>query len=1194
MANKTFNTIENISSAVKTELDVRKSDRLRFKNQTPFANAISGLQLNGTSKSLSMKNLNIKSDVYDISTSYDVNIFRPKPNLMKVTSEYKNKFGSVKKTTIEWYCPNLKTLEELSPYFMTLGNTVYVEWGWTDGSIHSFYNNNDFYNIVNIKSKVSEKNSALFDATIGIITNYSYSLNDDESFTCTTELTSIANTMESILSSGNIISPNVINGNNNDIFLTFRTYLNSGAFYNEIYNYATDIIPNDPEYNKKNPDHWIIFASSDQITQMINSYKGNTTKSFSYEFDSTKNPLYISWGFIEDIILGNNYNIYTEINGIKNKITALTSKGNKVNYYDYVRSTDLEVCIFPIINKGKILKSDGKDDENFLKYPNETFNLKNYEQSFSGEIRKILVHTEFFRKTMNSSPNIMDGIKKILSHISDVCGGYFEFILSQIENNGMSWEVISLNQLNNSDYSINNLYEFNISDGKSNIINASSKTTMSNIAALNVFYNAQASDDIIHGGDLEENLYSIFKYDSNEYVDDYGFQNKVSTIVKNDNQSAIEKSQLSIVMENSKKMIINKHEKFGYKYLKRYLPVSDYGYNYKIHDNTDETQKDKDSNIQLDGEEGMKYGISSYIKDTFEINNVLSSIVPIDNTIELDGIAGFNITDSFTANFIHSKFKDRGVFQIVGITDNISRDEWKTQLKVNFRVMNKINTNLYRYVKYNDDGDAFWKKVKEDKNIQHKIEKTKKKDKQKQSYQSSMSFNIGKYTWSMPVDPEIGGIYTLYGDDFVGYRARTKVDEFTSGHLANDIATSYSGDDINIYACLDGIVVGGGVSANYIPQPTSYSTTSAGHNDGAGNFVMIRTDNLILSYLHFKSLEPDIKFGAEIKRGIILGKMGNTGDSRSRHLHLHIRYYDSIEAAINSNKNTSIRLNPYAFLYKGLTNNNKYSYKYYTAFAFNPPTWINTLHISDISDYENLYSGNLFNDKSKKLPNTKNLLILIGGWSSELQSVQSWGNALISHLGSDSWGLVAKGYSSNYNSAYDKDYLQMSNVAKELELNPTKYENIYVIGHSSGAFASFWLINSITNNTIKNKISLFVLDQNDGDAIGKKSVNFEESNNNMAKLSITKRVGLKAIKAISVKNGAYKSKYYDQNKESFGNNFIDITNYTSKVDKVLHSGMVVNILFNDGKSDRNGYYINQNYNKLARGSEYIVSWLNKP
>lgn len=1166
--NYSFNKINKVNLQINEELQRRIDMRFRFRGMTPFANAVSGLSINNKTavidryKSLSILNLNNKTNALsDITTSYEDGIFRPKPGITQISSEYKNKFGSVRKIKIEWMCSSKKILEELSPYFLTLGNTVYLEWGWSSSAINSIMNKSNIdYTINNIRQKIKELKDPLFDAVIGIITNFGFVFNNEGSFTCFTELTSVASIMESLTTSGANISPNILDSSTASAFASFKTYLTSGAFYEQIADFLTETdVPEDVK---------ILYSSEGQLYKLVDSYRGNDRKSYVFEYNEQKDPLYISWGYIEDYVLGKNYNIYIERDGVKTSITALNSEGNKLKHYPYIRSSDLGVCIYPVVNTGDILDSKGNVDPEWLKIPHESFNLKDY--SFNGEIRKILINTEFFRKTILSNNNLLNGLSAVLNRVSQACGDCFDFIITQNESNGINWSVVSLNYYEETSYEqMKNemkstgiedktyLYDFNIRDGKSFIIDSTLKTSMTNVAALNVFYESQGSDEILHGGDLEGNLYSIFDYDSKLYTDLYGFglqsgsKNPTAGLVtKTDAKTDTKENQMKVVMQNSKKYIMEKHEKYGYKFLKRFLPVSDYGYDFTIKQN-DRTDTDKEV-FKIDGEEGMRFAVSSNIDSTYTINNVLSSAVPIDLTIMLDGIAGFNITDAFKCNYIHSKFNGKGVFQIVGITDTINRTHWSTQLKVNFRAIRNITENLYRY--YLNPNNNFWDTVKIDKAIvvKHQNRKQKTADKAPDYTGYGRGRSYGGGNWQLPVPRLWNGMPTIYHDTFRGYQRNEVSSTSTNGPFLGHRAIDITGElNTDIICSVGGIV------------------SWVGYNDAtAGNYINIVGNGLHFGYLHMSSFAKTWKLNDKINAGDLIGYMGDTGSPGSVHLHFMV----SLE-----NDRTHV-LNPMFYLYDKLGTENLSGIPYATsAEILNCKNTDGGLHnyigtFSDKIDINGIsdYAGKLKTDNSNNIDSSP-LLIVIGGYTSSDKATRVWAEGLknASSILKD-FKIVAYDYG-NKPPDYSSDHLGMTQLASQINAgNPAK---IYIVGHSSGAFAAYYLIRKLNAN-IKSNVKLFVLDQGDG------LIDEEKSAPN-AQFDGTVRA-----KLVVCSNGNYKSLNYDKAHFNPPIPVHKVSNNSATHENQLHSGMIVTKL-NYGST---AFTLNENY-RNAFGGNYITEWI---
>ena len=55
-----------------------------------------------------------------------------------------------------------------------------------------------------------------------------------------------------------------------------------------------------------------------------------------------------------------------------------------------------------------------------------------------------------------------------------------------------------------------------------------------------------------------------------------------------------------------------------------------------------------------------------------------------------------------------------------------------------------------------------------------------------------------------------------------------------------------------------------------------------------GNFVVLDIGGSFVLYAHMQPGSVTVKPGATVKRGDVLGKVGNTGNTQAPHLHLHV------------------------------------------------------------------------------------------------------------------------------------------------------------------------------------------------------------------------------------------------------------------------------------------------------------------
>jgi len=93
-------------------------------------------------------------------------------------------------------------------------------------------------------------------------------------------------------------------------------------------------------------------------------------------------------------------------------------------------------------------------------------------------------------------------------------------------------------------------------------------------------------------------------------------------------------------------------------------------------------------------------------------------------------------------------------------------------------------------------------------------------------------------------------------------------------HNANDIANPYKPE---VFASNDGLVI------------------DIGFNRKEGNYIIIehRIKNELLRQTKYKHLSKiDVKKGDYVKKGKIIGLIGNTGSSTSAHLHFELKEYD--------------------------------------------------------------------------------------------------------------------------------------------------------------------------------------------------------------------------------------------------------------------------------------------------------------
>jgi len=130
---------------------------------------------------------------------------RPISGIKDISVEYKGGYKAIRKGTINWTVGSLEDLDRLTPHFLTIGQSVALEWGWQLADKKDT-NVGNFITIKNVNdNNVIDVNSDLFDNPIptliskggdydamgGIISNFEYKLREDGGFDCTTYITAM-------------------------------------------------------------------------------------------------------------------------------------------------------------------------------------------------------------------------------------------------------------------------------------------------------------------------------------------------------------------------------------------------------------------------------------------------------------------------------------------------------------------------------------------------------------------------------------------------------------------------------------------------------------------------------------------------------------------------------------------------------------------------------------------------------------------------------------------------------------------------------------------------------------------------------------------------------------------------------------------------------------------------------------------
>jgi hypothetical protein len=137
------------------------------------------------------------------SSIYRGSQFRPISGIKDVSVTYKGSFKAIREATVNWTIPMIEDLNRLTPYFLTIGKTVVLDWGWTyskgSTSLTDQLGSRPFIYQENGEFKVDQKiftspqtgiieKSGDYDAMGGVVSKFNYTLREDGGFDCVTTI----------------------------------------------------------------------------------------------------------------------------------------------------------------------------------------------------------------------------------------------------------------------------------------------------------------------------------------------------------------------------------------------------------------------------------------------------------------------------------------------------------------------------------------------------------------------------------------------------------------------------------------------------------------------------------------------------------------------------------------------------------------------------------------------------------------------------------------------------------------------------------------------------------------------------------------------------------------------------------------------------------------------------------------------
>ena len=129
----------------------------------------------------------------------------PTPGVVSATIKHTGTLKTLKKTEVSYKCWSISHLVEMEKLFMSLGKTVVLEYGWSkkpDGTpVSSILTDEQFglafADFIIETDKLAKINQGSYGAEKGVVSNFSWTANDDGSYDCSTSFISPSEMMMS-------------------------------------------------------------------------------------------------------------------------------------------------------------------------------------------------------------------------------------------------------------------------------------------------------------------------------------------------------------------------------------------------------------------------------------------------------------------------------------------------------------------------------------------------------------------------------------------------------------------------------------------------------------------------------------------------------------------------------------------------------------------------------------------------------------------------------------------------------------------------------------------------------------------------------------------------------------------------------------------------------------------------------------
>ena len=690
-----------------------------------------------------------------------------------VSTSFKN--HSIQNVTINWKMYDIDSFEMYESAFLKHGRTVLVEFGWAIPEAVTFTTSQtsdmlSYYK--EIEKKILQANGDYY-AAIGTIKSFSYNIGQNGEFDCTTELTSMGNTL-------------------------FKGQVEPST------NTTPELVKN---ANAKNQEE--AFQKSQLVFEKYMSKLNENLKPYHENgdadvyFNTAEERGYCTWGWFEDNVLNTFFGFVTKkkdqdgkddsvlTTSIRRKGLIYEAKGKDGNEILEEISGD-NLCRYgenlftknkSIILPGQIVglpeikqASNGEipfDKEIADKYKilYDTFNAINDTSKFKpfkinearGSIRRMVFSATFLSQQFSGIRDLESGLNNFWNTVSNSYGGYWSFSVIQDQNDngkiGVVDDFVTTNRIkdvnpkleakNKSSFeNPNGTFVFPLYSSRSLFKDFSLQVKLSSamatqamfhsnknfstqgdsgtgkpedigVTALSLMQNTMVSD---RTGDTEltENQKDLLLDEiSIPYLGDSSNNKGPEIVRRTDPQDSDSELETTLVDSNINLEGLTDAKDAAAEVEKQMQDEAnaptDEGLNW-----FDDTSNPKGLIYTADGEmlTSFSSAMDYLLNKSGEANIDIDPVVPLEISFTMPGIGGIRMFDLFAVDYLPEVYRNYALFQVNGVQHTLSPQGWDTQITGIARVdMDSLLTAAKNSNAYKDNAPTIVKDTSKQNNV---------------------------------------------------------------------------------------------------------------------------------------------------------------------------------------------------------------------------------------------------------------------------------------------------------------------------------------------------------------------------------------------------------------------------------------------------------------------------------------------